>query len=592
MIRKQALGIGLLALGLLAVSSAPSASSAVNNPDTYVYVSLSDMDSLDGAWAYDTASLLTISNLYEFLVAYDGASTEKMVPRLAVKVPSRNNGLISKDGRTYTFPIRKGVKFHDGTTMTPEDLRYSILHFCLEDRDGGPSSLLLEPLAGYPSTRDDKGVLRESAYAAMARAVTVEGDNLVIRLPSPFAPILSILASWGPVVSKDWMAKRGGWDGTEATWKKFNNPKGKEDSPLHDQANGTGPFKLERWDKGTKEVVLVRNDAYWRAPAKIKYVRIKGVNEFNTRKLMLMNGDADSITADWPNYSQMQGLPGVRLIEDLPSVQMNPALFFTFDIDVTGNQDTGSGKLDGEGIPHDFFSDLDVRRGFAYAMDYDALIRDVFRGKATRAGGCIPKSLPGNNPKQELFSLDKKKAEEHFRKAWKGEVWEKGFKLTFSYNEANTTRQILATIMKRGVESLNPKFRVDIRPIQWSTFLDKQQAHKLPMFMLGWNADYPDPHNFAFPFMHSKGIYPIAQRWKNAEADALVEKGMSETDLGVRKAIYARLIKIEHDEVPNIVFADTTLFRSERTWVKGFVHNPIFPDSPWGSYFYDLHKEE
>src|ERR1039457_6789860 len=109
---------------LLAVALSLTAQAAVKNPDTYTYLTISDADSLDPAWGYDTFSQEIGLNIYEPLFFFDGPSTEKLVPMLATKVPSRANGLISADGRTYRIPLRKGVTFHDGTPMTPEDVRY------------------------------------------------------------------------------------------------------------------------------------------------------------------------------------------------------------------------------------------------------------------------------------------------------------------------------------------------------------------------------------------------------------------------------------------------------------------------------------
>ncbi len=584
------LKIAALILLALAACSKRQASKGFD-PDTYNYLTFNDADSLDPQYEYDSASEMVIHNIYEQLFWFEGGSTEKMTPLLATKVPSRENGLISADGRTYTIPIRKGVKFHDGSEMTPEDVRYSLMRAMLSDREAGPASLLMQPLLGYPATRDDKGKLNLNAYKDAARAVTVEADNVVLRLPKPFAPMLSILAAVpnACVVPKKWLAAHGDWDGTEANWAKFNNPQ-KQTSPIYEQADGTGPFKLVRWDRATKETVLERNDGYWRAPAKLKRIVIKSVDEFNARKLALQAGDADSIYADREVRSQVDNIPGVVVLDDLPTMEMNPMLYFTFHMNAQGNPYTGSGKLDGDGIPEDFFSDIEVRKGFAYAFDYEGFIRDVDRNKAIQATGFVPYSLPGHNPDQKKYEYDPGKAAEHFKKAFGGQVWEKGFRFTMLFNTSNQPRQSLCQILKHGIEALNPKFRIDVRPIDWPAFLDAQQAHKLPVFILGWNADYPDAHNFAFPIMHSKGMYPFDQHYANAEADKLIDAAVYESNPAKRKKLYARVQEIEYEDVPNLVIHDGTRLRVQRDWVKGFVPNPIYCDPPYGTCFYTIYK--
>ena len=585
--------IRLILVATLALGTIPSTALAaiqVKNPHAYPYLTISDADSLDPAYSYDTASHMIIANIYETLFQFDKASTEKLIPLAAAQVPSIENALISPDGRTYTIPIRKGVKFHDGTPMTVEDAKWSLLRFLLLDRAAGPSSLLLEPLLGYPSTRGDDGKILPNVWADANKAVSTQGDKLIVRLPRPYAPILTILASWAPVLSKSWAVKNGDWDGTEATWQKYNNPS-KETSPFFERANGTGPFKLDRWDRKTKEFILARNDQYWRAPAKLKNIVIKGVNEFGTRKLMLQAGDADAIYADRPLLTQLLNIPGVKIIDDLPTLEMNPVVFFTYKINAVGNSFLGSGKLDGNGIPADFFSDKDVRKAFAYSFDYKGFIADVMRGKGTQATGAIPKSLPGHNPNGKKYSLDKKKAEEHFRKAYGGKLWDQGFKFTMAFNSGNLPRQTVCQILKRNIEGLNPKFKIDVRAVEWPTFLDNYKSSKLPIFVMGWNADYPDPHNFAFPLLHSKGDYPTTQKFKSPEFDRLVEEGNAETNIAKRKVIYAKLQDLAFEEAPQLYIIDAVRYRTQRDWVKGWFHNPIFPDSPYGGYFYSLSKE-
>lgn len=570
-----------LALSLFAAVS--------KNPDTYTYLTISDADSLDPAYAYDTASHMVTLNVYEPLFFFDKESTEKLIPLIAAKVPTRANGLISADGKTYTIPVRKGVKFHDGTPLTPEDVKFSIQRFMLLDRDAGPSPLLLEPLLGYPSTREG-GKLKPNVWKDVERAVQVKGDNVILTLPKPYAPILSILASWSPVLSKKWAIANGDWDGTEAAISRINNAQ-KQGTPFYNKANGTGAFKLDRWDHRTKEIHLVRNDAYWRAPAKLKRVIVKGLNEVGTRKLMLQAGDADSVYADRSVYSQFSNIPGVEIIDNLPTMEQNPVIYFTFKINSVANTNLGSGRLDGNGIPSDFFSDIDVRKGFAYAIDYDAYAKDVFLGKAKRSIGVIPSSLPGYNPKGKHYKRDAKKAEEHFKKAWGGQVWEKGFKFTLAFNSGNNARQNLCQIIKKNVEALNPKFQIEVRAIEWPTFLDQYKASKLPIFVMGWNADYPDPHTFTFPLLHSAGDYPHTQKFSNPEFDKLVEAGNAETNPAKRKQIYFKLQDLAHEFAPHLTTVEVFRYRTQRDWVEGFYHNPVFPDSPYGSYFYTLWKK-
>ena len=133
-----------LVMGFLTIclaSATGAAAQEIKNPDTIIETTIGTVDSLDPAWAYDTASGEVIFNIYETLIFWDGTRTDKFVPMLATKVPSVENGLISEDGLTYTFPIRKGVKFHNGEPLTPEDVEYSFERAMVQDRDGGPVSV-------------------------------------------------------------------------------------------------------------------------------------------------------------------------------------------------------------------------------------------------------------------------------------------------------------------------------------------------------------------------------------------------------------------------------------------------------------------
>ncbi len=153
------------------------AAQEIKNPDTLIIADYGTVDSLDPAYAYDTASGCRIINIYEFLVFWDREKTDEFVPMLATKVPSVENGLISSDGLTYTFPIRKGVRFHNGEVLTPEDVEYSIERAMVQDRPGGPVWMLLEPLLGVGGTRKKGEIVVD--FKDIDKAVEVKSDSVV-----------------------------------------------------------------------------------------------------------------------------------------------------------------------------------------------------------------------------------------------------------------------------------------------------------------------------------------------------------------------------------------------------------------------------
>lgn len=573
-------------LSIILLAGAPAG--AASSTETYVYLSVAGPDTLDPAWAQDAPSLLVIRNVYETLVAREADG--RMRPLLAREAPSRANGLISRDRRRYTFPIRRGVRFHDGSTLTPEDVRYSLMRFALTDRAGGPSSWLLEPLTGFSSTRDDAGRPRPEVYAALEKAVRVEGDSVVLRLIRPYEPLLSVLAAWGSVVPRQWAVERGEWDGGDASWTRFNDRK-KEESRLLADANGTGPFKLERWDRAEAKVILARQDDYWRAPSPLSRVVIRAVPELSTRRLMLAAGDADAVAVNRASLGLFEGMEGVSLIDGLEVPEVDPVLLFTFHLSTAGNPFIGSGRLDGDGIPPDFLADAHVRRAFAHALDYDAISRDLYRGAARRADGFFPASLLSKaSPAGAPPRFDLKEAERELRRAWRGEAWSRGFKLTLAYNNGNTVRQALCEMLKRNLEGLNPRIAVEVRAMDWPQFLDAMRAGRLPAYWIGWSAFFADPHAAAFSFMHSRGVYPTLQRWSDAQADRLVELASTAASSAERAGLYAELAALARMKTPHVVTVSAGRARVQRALVRGWSHDPFFPDSPSGGYFYPLAK--
>ncbi|HET8678997.1 MAG TPA: ABC transporter substrate-binding protein [bacterium] len=558
---------------------------AVKNPDTLIVARIGDPETLDFAYGYDTASSeVYLWHIYETLIFFSGSSTGTFQPMLATEVPTLANGGISNGGKTYTFKVRDGVKFHDGSPLTADDVKYSLLRFMFMDRDGGPSELLLAAILDTHGTRD-KDTLKSGLFAEADRAIQVQGNRISITLKKPFAPFMAIMAMWSMTTSKKWATAQGDWDGTAAGLAKLNNPKKPENTALFTKTNGTGPFKLSQWDRQGRQVILERNDAYWRRPAAIKRIVIRVVEDFGARRLMLQQGDADIVTVNRTEQTQVEGLAGVRIVDDL-SQMVTQGVYMSMKIDTTGNPDVGSGRLDGNGIPADFFADVNVRKGIAQAFDYNAAVRDCYRSKAVVGNGPVPKGLFGYISTGKWYAFDAARAAAAFREARGGQVWNQGFRFGVLFNTGNASRQCMAQILKTGVEALNPKFRIDVRSITFPQLLQQYRAGKLPMFMIGWVADFPDADNFATPFQHSTGVYSNAQGYSNGEVDKLVEQARFETDQAKRRAMYTKLQEAAYNDVTTL-YLYTVGFITMRSWVRGWYHNPAF----FAPYMYTMSKQ-
>ena len=98
--------------------------------DALIVIHKGEMESLDPVYSYDGVTHGMLINVYDTLLKFNGASLTELLPSISTQVPTVQNGLLSKDGLTYTFPIRSGVQFHDGTELTPEDVRYSLMRRC------------------------------------------------------------------------------------------------------------------------------------------------------------------------------------------------------------------------------------------------------------------------------------------------------------------------------------------------------------------------------------------------------------------------------------------------------------------------------
>jgi peptide/nickel transport system substrate-binding protein len=629
-----------------AKGSQPSISPDFKNPDTYVIITgAGEQETMDPAWMYDTASSSIAFNIYEGLVFFDRERTDSFVPALATEWE------VNEAGDVWTFQIRDGAKFHAGGTLEPHDIAYTTQRAMLQGRIDGPHWMTYEAFfgpelsmasikdfapayAGKDTFEDLTGDELVSVCEAIQSAVVAddEAGTVTYNLYTSTPWFLALMSQTflGGVTDMEWMVENGAWDGDCSTWQKWADPAA-QDSILFDQANGTGPYALDHWTPG-EETVLTAFEDYWRTepiweggpsgPAAIKRVVIKDISEWGTRLAMFEAGDADYIyvpaqyrpqlepyykTECDVNESCHESNPNgyIAAYRDLPAPGITPAQF-NWQINVEGgNPYVGSGQVDGNGIPADFFGDIHVRKAFNYCFNFQAMIDDALAGDGVQAQGPIPQGMLGyREGEAPLYYYDLDKCVEEFKLADvdkdgipagedDDDIWSRGFYMQMAYNTGNDTRRLTSEILKAGIEMANPQFNIGVVGMPWPVLLESRRAGKLPVYVGGWLEDYHDPHNWVHPFLHSQGAYGRIVNLpadEAAEIDALIVKGATLTSPEERRPVYEELqLKAQEDAI-NIWEYQVLSRYHLQTWIKGFYYNPAYGQPPY-TWIYALSKE-
>jgi peptide/nickel transport system substrate-binding protein len=615
----------------------PIAFAQVTNPDHYIIASIGDPDTLDPAKCYDNASGILLFNVYETLVFWDENNLDEFVGFIA------EDFTISPDGLTYTFTIREGIPWHDPAygTVTAEDVEYSLERVMVLDYTGGPEWMLFEPLLGcFHADTEDPG------FGAMIdNAVTRDGNVITLHLYQPY-PILHVLANCygGSILCKQWCIDHGDWPGTFDNWVDYHDPENpwmddldhSSPGPHLDAMMGCGPYYFDYWDHGI-EWSVKKFDDYWRGwpnpettylghqrRGYVSTFTYKKIEDWAPRRDGFTVGDYDNIYVPREYISQIQGIEGIECLYPYPGYGVT-GMFFGFNVSTASpylGVDGGlpESTLDETGICPNFFSDVHVRKAFAYCVDYTSLIVDAWLGEAAQPTSplCAGLAPDFRNPAQPVYSLDLEAAEAEFRLAWGGDVWTTGFTTGVAYNTGNVPRQTVCEMLKANIESLNPLFHIELFSVDWGgTYIPQLVTFQLNMFIIGWGADYPDAHNFMYTFMGEHGDFSHFQRiayddtvdvttypvegatqypfdtettYGNAYVDALLAWGISlaGVDDVLRQAVYNTLQEIYFDQCGSVCLYDVWARRWQRTWVQGWYYHGIYP----GSYAYALWKEE
>jgi len=617
------------------------------DPTHFIQVQAIEPDTLDPVITADRGSAAILQNVYDTLVFYKRDSVTEFVPQLAEEVPSIQNGGISPDGRTYTFRIRQGVKFHNGDDLRPSDVAYTFQRAILS---GGSSSLqwlVFEPILGTTENNDitdlidpygtllnnpDKlAKVNPTGLQAMCRRVQniISADNekgtVTFRLVQSWGPFLMILA--GPHASiqdQQWVAANGGWDGSCATWQNYydRTVDQQNETPLGRSANGTGPYLLDHWTP-EQEIVLKANPNYWRkepawegGPAgipAIQTVTIQIIKGFNGRVKAFKAGEADAmgfyLSGKATPLDELSGeicsageactpgqAPGstIRTYMGLPASTRMDAIF-NFEItSYGGNPLIGSGQLDGSGIPGNFFTDVHIRQAFSACFNWDAYIEQAMEGQGQQVFQPMLPGQLGANLDNPHYSFDPEACAAAFQaSAWKGidgrSLWDTGFQMTLVYNPNWPESQTAAEILSENIAAVNEKFVVQVSNVTWEAYQDYYRNKKMPIYFGTSRGVIADPHYWASILTvgtlgRGMARIPMGMRYQFAN---LVTRGVQSTDPAAREQIYLKFNQTFYQNAPAILLAQELVRRYEQRWVKGYYYNPMYADL----YYYALSKE-
>ncbi|HMM63016.1 MAG TPA: ABC transporter substrate-binding protein [Mesorhizobium sp.] len=466
-----------LALGLSAASAHAQADPNAKQGGSIVITYKDDVATLDPAIGYDWQNWSMIKSLFDGLMDYKPGTTE-LVPDLAESYE------ISENGQTFTFKLRKGVKFHNGREMTAEDVKYSI------DRVVNP--VTQSPGQGFFASIKGYDEAAEGKADGVAGIVVVDPYTIKFELTRPDATFLHVMAiNFSHVVPKEEVEKYGADFG--------KNPV------------GTGAFKLGEWTLGQR-VVFEKNPDYWnKGVPYLDSITFEIGQEPIVALLRLQKGEID-IPGD--------GIPPAKFQEVMNDPEQKARV-------VEGGQlHTGYVTMNTNIAP---FDNVKVRQAVNMAINKERIVQ-LINNRAVPANQPLPPSMPGYAKDYKGYPYDPEKA-----KALLGEAGHADGFETDLYVMNTDPNPRIAQGIQQDLAAIGIKANIQALA-QANVIAAGGEKEGAPMIWSGgmaWIADFPDPSNFYGPILGCGGAVPGGWNWAwycNTDLDKLAEQADSIVD--------------------------------------------------------------
>jgi len=456
-----------LALPAVAADYTPDPNAKPGGTITVTYKD--DVATLDPAIGYDWQNWSMIKSLFDGLMDYVPGTTE-LRPGLAESYD------LSEDGLTYTFHLRKGVKFHNGREMVAEDVKYSL------DRVTDPATQ--SPGAGFFGSIVGYDKVADGSAKGLEGVKVIDPLTVQISLSRPDATFLHVMAlNFASVVPKEAVDAAAGDFGKHPV--------------------GTGAFKLAEWTIGQR-LVFEKNADYWRAGVPyLDGVTFEVGQEPIVALLRLQKGEVD-VPGD--------GIPPAKFTE----VMGDPAQAARV---VEGGQlHTGYITLNVKMAP---FDKLEVREAVNMAINKDRIVQ-IINGRAKPANQPLPPSMPGYAKDYTGYPYDVEGAKKLLADAGLKDGFE-----TELYVMNTDPNPRIAQAIQQDLAAIGIK--ASIKSLAQANVIEAGGAGTAPMIWSGgmaWIADFPDPSNFYGPILGCAGAVEGGWNWSKYCNEALDEEAV------------------------------------------------------------------
>jgi peptide/nickel transport system substrate-binding protein len=515
--------LGVLFIVLIAfnVPGAHAQGVAASDTKTFYFATIQEPTTLDPAVVYDASDRAT-DPIYESLGTFRGSSSFDIKPSLAVSWD------ISPDYKVYTFHLRQGVTFHDGTPFNADAVKFSLTRML---RIGKGLAWAFKLVMGkWNETHID----------------VLDPYTVKITLKFSYPGFLGLISSphGAPIISPSVMQHELNGDLGQA-WATENTI-------------GTGAYMLDHWTHKV-EVVMVKFPNYWGGweGNHVDRVVLKLVPEPSTQRLLLEQGDVDSAT-----HITLDDMNVLRNNSAITIVESKGKSMFNFFV----GMNTEKGLL----------KDIRIRQALSYAFDYEGTVKDAFKGFAAQSVGPMAASVPYWDKNVFVYHRDLNKAKELLAEAGYPNG---GFTLTINYFAGQDWGMRILGVLTANLGELGIKLQPN--GLAWSAMMDALMSQKSApdMQIMDYWPDYPDPDSFLAGELDYWfwGSRPAADYfYYNSTVLQLLNAASSEIDTTKRAQLYSQIQDMVVANCPAIWVLDIAVPVPLRKEVHGFYYNALY----------------